>query len=220
MQAINHVATALILKKKFPTTPLLGLILAVEAVEYLWVLLNLIGIEHTVVDADMASVADIHLAHMPFSHSMLSSVIIAALVGGTILWHGGRATRALALAMTLGVVSHVLLDLAVHAPDIAVAPFLAGDKYGTGLYATLPLFALAIETAWGIFCWWVYRGSWMLLGLMVFLGLTSIPFYSATINTGEAALGGQSTTFVFVIFVQMVATSGLVWWLAKDPAEK
>ena len=65
MQAINHAATALILKRKFPSAPLFGLILATEAVEYLWVGLNVIGIEKTIIDEDMHSVADVHLVHMP-----------------------------------------------------------------------------------------------------------------------------------------------------------
>lgn len=216
MQAINHVATALILKKKFATTPLFGLILAVEAVEYVWVGLNLIGIEQTIIDKDMRSIADVHLVHMPFSHSIVTSLILGVSVGLFILWRGGRAASALALAIALGIVSHVLLDMLVHAPDIALAPFFGGEKYGTGLYANLPPLALAVETFWGVFCWWVYRGNWKLLGLMAILGITSIPFYSTIINTGEAALGGQSTTFALVILGQMLATSCLVWLLAGE----
>jgi hypothetical protein len=217
MQAINHAVTALILRKKFPSAPLFGLILATEAVEYMWVGLNLVGIERTVIDEGMRSVADVHLVHMPFSHSIVTSLIVALSTGLVILWRGGRAASALALALSLGLVSHVLLDLAVHAPDIALAPFFDGGKYGSGLYANLPLPALALETLWGLLCWRIYRGNWKLLGLILGLGIASIPFYSATINTGEAALGGQSTTFALVILVQMLATSGLVWLFASEP---
>lgn len=214
MQAVNHAATALILKRKFPSAPLFGLIAATEAVEYLWVGLNVIGIEHTVIDEGMRSVADVHLVHMPFSHSIITSALIAALVGLIVLWRGGKAMAAVALAISLGVFSHVVLDLAVHAPDIAVAPFVDG-KYGTGLYSNVPLPALALETLWGILCWWMYRGSWKLLGLIVGLGVASIPLYSAAINVGESILGGQSTVFALVILVQMIATSALVWLFAR-----
>lgn len=215
MQAINHAATALVLKRKFPSAPLFGLILATEAVEYLWVGLNVIGIEQTVIDQEMRSVADVHLVHMPFSHSIITSVLIAALAGFVVLWRGGKAMSAVALAISLGVFSHVVLDLAVHAPDIAIAPFVDG-KYGTGLYANLPLPALALESLWGVLCWWIYRGSWKLLGLIVALGVASIPLYSAAINVGESILGGQSTVFAVVILVQMIATSGLVWLFARE----
>jgi len=216
MQAINHAAAALILKRKFPSTPLLGLILATEAVEYLWVGLNLIGIEQTIIADPMRSVADVHLAHMPFSHSLVTSVIIAALVGLFVLWRGGKAWSAIAIAISLAVFSHIVLDLLVHARDIAIAPFFGTEKYGTGLYSNMPLVALGLETLFGVFCWWIYRGNWSLLCLIVVLALTSIPLYSVAINVGEAALSGQSTVFALVILVQMLATSGLVWLFARE----
>lgn len=220
MQAINHVATALILKKKFPTAPLVGLIVAVEAVEYLWVALNLLGIERTIIDADMTSVADIHLVHMPFSHSIASSVVIAALVGGVLRWRGGTWGGPVAIAMAIGVMSHILLDLVVHARDIEIGPFMDLGKYGTGLYAAVPLAALTLEAAWGVLCWWIYRGSWMLLGLILLANASSIPFYSATLNTGEGALAGQSSAFAAMILVQMIVTSVLVWFLARDAKQQ
>lgn len=215
MQAINHAATALILKRKFPSAPLFGLILTTEAVEYLWVGLNVLGIEQTSIDENMRSVADVHLVHMPFSHSIVTSALIAVLVGVAVLWRGGRAASAVSLAVSLGIFSHVVLDLLVHAPDIAIAPSVDG-KYGTGLYANSPLPALVLESLWGVFCWWIYRGSWKLLGLIVALGLASVPLYSTAIDIGEAMLGGQSTVFAFVILVQMIATSSLVWLFARE----
>lgn len=215
MQAVNHVATALILKRKFPSASLLGMIAATEAVEYLWVGLNVIGIEKTVVDDPMRSVADVHLVHMPFSHSLASSAILALAVGLVVLWRGGRAASGIAIAFSLATASHIFLDLLVHAPDIVVSPFFDGKGYGTGLYANVPLLALALETLWGVVCWWVYRGSWVLLVVLVTLEVTAIPFYSAAVNLGETALGGQNTLFASVILVQMLATSVLIWAFAR-----
>lgn len=215
MQAINHVATALLVKRAFPKAPLLGLILATEAVEYVWVGLNLIGVERTHLDEGLRSVADVHLVHMPFSHSLATSLGLAVLAGGVILWRGGRAAASVAVAIALAVFSHILLDLSVHAPDIALAPLLDQVKYGAGLYNNLPLLALGVETLWGVFCWWMYRGSWKLLGVMVFLSATSIPFYSNALNVGEAALGGDSTGFALMILAQMLIASALVWIFAR-----
>ena len=220
MQAINHAATALILKRKFPSAPLLGLIAATEAVEYLWVGLNIFGVERTVIAEPMQSVADVHLEHMPFSHSVVTSGLIALLVGLVVLWRGGRAASAIALALSLAVFSHIVLDLLVHAPDIAIMPFVNGEKYGTGLYANLPLPALLLETLWGILCWRIYRGSWLLLSLILALGFTAIPLYSIDINLGEALLGGQSTVFALIIFAQMLFTSILLWFFAREKGEK
>lgn len=216
MQAINHAATALILKRKFPAAPLMGLILATEAVEYLWVGLNVIGIERTIVDAPMKSVADVHLVHMPFSHSIATSALIAIVVGLVVFLRNGKAASAVSTAIGLGVFSHILLDLLVHAPDIAVTPLLGSPKVGTGLYSDLPVPALVLETLWGVFCWHYYRGSKKLLGLILALGVSSIPIYSAAINIGEDALGGHNVIFAYVILGQMLATSALVWLFARE----
>ena len=216
MQAINHAATALILKKKFPSAPLFGLIIATEAVEYLWVGLNVIGIERTIVSEPMRSVADVHLIHMPFSHSVLTSILFAVMVGFAIFWRSGKAVKSTAIAISLAVFSHIALDLLVHAPDISILPFADAQKFGTGLYSNLPLPALALETLWGVFCWYIYGGSRKLLAVILGLGLFSIPLYSAAINVGEAALGGHNIVFAIVIFVQMLATSTLVWVFARE----
>lgn len=216
MQAINHAATALVLKRKFPSAPLFGLILATEAVEYLWVGLNVLGLERTVIDENMRSVADVHLVHMPFSHSVVTSIILAAFAGLVLYWRGGKALSAVAVAVALGVFSHVALDLLVHAPDIAFSPFAGSEKYGTGLYANMPLQALVLETLWGVLCWWLYRGSRKLLAVIIAFGVAAIPLYSMAINVGEAALGGHSTVFALVILVQMLATSAMVWLFARE----
>lgn len=215
MQAISHVATALIFKKAVPAAPLFPLILACEAVEFLWVGLNLVGIERTRLDLTFSSVSDVHLLHMPFSHSLATSLALALAAGLVILWRAGRAAAPVAIAISLAVLSHIFLDLLVHAPDIALAPFHDGEKYGTGLYANLPLVSLGIETGWALLCWRIYRGGWALLALIVVLSASSIPFYSTTINMGEASLGGQSTGFAVMILAQMVITSVLVWRLAR-----
>lgn len=211
MQAINHVATSLILKKKVPSAPLFGLILGTEAIEYLWVGLNLIGVERTVIDKGMESVADIHLAHMPFSHSIATSVGIAALVGLVMLWRNGKAGIAAALAIAAAVLSHIVLDLAVHGHDIALAPWIGGAKFGSGLYANVPLTALILETLWGVACWWIYRGSWTLLAVILGFGAAAVPTYSTMINIGESALAGHGVVFALVILAQMLVTSFLFW---------
>ena len=106
--------------------------------------------------------------------------------------------------------------------ELCLSPLInvrCNSKYGTGLYSNLPLPALALETLWGVLCWWIYRGSWKLLGLIVVMGIAAIPLHSVAVNIGEAALGGQSTVFALVILVQMLTTSGLVWLFARKHAE-
>lgn len=220
MQAINHVATALLLKKAFPKAPLLTLILGSEAVEILWVGLNIAGIERTVIDSPMRSVADIHLIHMPYSHSIVSSLLLAVLVGLLLFWRNGKAMCQVSAAIMLAIISHIVLDLLVHAPDIKPWPLDGVSGLGSGLYEYAPMLALCIETLWGVFCWWVYRGSWALLLIIISFALVAIPSYSPTLNIGEGALGGQSLQFAVFVFLQILIASVLIWLFRRKRSLK
>ena len=77
MFAINHAATALLVKKQFPEKPIIPLLLSVQLMELLWVGLNLSGIERTTTEPTVRSVSDLHLAFMPYSHSVVMSLAYA-----------------------------------------------------------------------------------------------------------------------------------------------
>src|SRR5262245_41689494 len=70
MFAIDHAATALLLKRCYPSVPIAPILASVQAMELAWVGLNYLGIERTTTEATVRSVADIHLAYMPYSHSV------------------------------------------------------------------------------------------------------------------------------------------------------
>ncbi len=44
-----------------------------------WVVLNFLGIEETTTEKEVRYVGDVHLLYMPFSHSVLTMVGVAAL---------------------------------------------------------------------------------------------------------------------------------------------
>jgi hypothetical protein len=71
--AINHAATALVVKKKYPQAPLPLLLISVQLMELLWVALNYVDIEYSTTEATVSSVLDVHLAYMPYSHSIAST---------------------------------------------------------------------------------------------------------------------------------------------------
>ncbi len=213
MQAVNHISTALLVTRAVPKVPLLAAIIAVQAVEYLWVMFNLLGIERTQIALPMRSVADVHLVHLPFSHSILGSLLVAL-----ITWLLYRRQPLVATALAIGALSHILLDLTVHARDIPIAPFMDGPLLGTGLYAHVPLAAFAVEATWGLFCWRVFRGSWSLLAVILGLNALSLPSYSVAIDGGEAMFGGNPMLFTWVIFAQILISSALVWWFARPKA--
>ena len=58
MFAIDHAATALLVKRRFPSAPMMPLLLSVQAMELAWVILNYLGIERTTTESTVRTVAD------------------------------------------------------------------------------------------------------------------------------------------------------------------
>jgi membrane-bound metal-dependent hydrolase YbcI (DUF457 family) len=215
MFAIDHAATALLLKRRYPAVPLTPLLIAVQAMELAWVVLNYLGVERTTTEPVVRSVADIHLAYMPYSHSVVTG-LGGALLAWLLLEFGfGRAT--LGRAVGLGIVSHLLLDLATHAHDIVLWPGHPQPALGLGLYRTAPFAAFIVELVYGVFCWCVYRGRRALLALIILGNLANLSLLSATIRGPEQYMAGRPTLVVTVILAQIVFTLVLVGVLARRP---
>ena len=142
MFAIDHAATALLVKRRFPSVPLAPILISVQAMELAWVALNYLGIERTTTEPTVRSVADIHLAYMPYSHSV-GTALVAALAAWLVIEKGFRCA-ALGRAVGLGIMSHLILDLLTHGHDIVLWPGTAAPKLGLGLYEAAPFAAFVI----------------------------------------------------------------------------
>jgi membrane-bound metal-dependent hydrolase YbcI (DUF457 family) len=213
MFAINHAAAALVLKRRYPQVRIVFILLAVQAVEFLWVALNLLGVELTTTDAAVRSVENIHLVHMPWSHSITTTVAFAVAAWAVLRIGLGKPKTAIAVA--LGIASHLLLDLVTHSPDIAIAPWLNTQKIGLGFYGSIPILAFVIELGFGVACWRIYRGSRWLLLAIVFFNLANLSLFLPGLIGMEAALAGRTTLVVLLIFGQIVATLTVVGWLSR-----
>ncbi len=120
----------------------------------------------------------------------------------------------IAIATSIAIASHVVLDLLTHNQDISLAPFSDLQKLGLGLYA-VPLVAFVAETLYGIFCWWIYRGSLSLLVTIVGFNLANFTFFSTTVIGPEALLANQPLVLTSVVFFQIVTTLTLVGLLSR-----
>jgi hypothetical protein len=208
MFAIGHAATALLVKRKFPQAPMVWLLLSVQLMEILWIVFNYVGLERTTTEPTVKSVSDIHLVFMPYSHSIASGVLL-----GLLAWLAiGKGVRSsvIGLAVGIGVVSHLILDLITHAPDIAVAPGIAEPKFGLGLYDAAPMAAFFIEIFYGVLCWWIYKGARALLIVILLFSLANLTFFSAAVPGPEELLAGHSLVIVTVVAVQITVTLTLV----------
>jgi LexA-binding, inner membrane-associated putative hydrolase len=215
MFAINHAATALLFKRRYATVSLVPVLLAVQAMEFAWVLLNYLGVERTMTESEVRYIGDIHLAYMPYSHSVLTvlvAVVLAWLVGA------GAGRARLGAILGFAILSHLILDLLTHNGDIALGPFPNAPKYGTFLYGRWPLLAFLFELAYGVLCWRVFRGGWALLAIIVGFNLANVSLFFPAIPGPEDAMAGRPLLLVTVIFIQIVLTLWAVWWGAgKSP---
>ena len=220
MFAVDHAATALLIKRRYPSVSMVPLLVSVQAMELAWVGLNYLGVERTTTEPAVRSVADIHLSYMPFSHSVATAVA-AALCAWLIVEKGlGRA--ALGRAIAIGIVSHLVLDLVTHAPDIAVWPGSPLPALGLGLYNRAPMWGFALEMVYGVFCWWMYRRSGSLLAVIVLGNLANVSLFSAAIPGPEQFLAGHPLAVETLVLAQIVTTLALIGWLANSsdaPAE-
>ncbi len=216
MFAINHAATALLVKRRYPAVAIAPLLISVQAMELAWVVLNYLGVERTTTEPVVRSVADMHLVYMPYSHSVGTALGVALLTWLIIEKGFGRV--ALGRAIGLGIASHLILDLLTHGHDIVLWPGQPYPRLGLGLYANAPLAAFVVEVIYGILCWRMYPGGRGLLALIVIANVANLSLLSPTVPGPEHYLAGRPMLTVTVIFVQIVVTLVLVGILASQPA--
>lgn len=208
MFAINHAATALIIKKEFVNVPIIWLLISVQFMEILWIILNFLGIEQTTTEKEVKYVGDVHLFYMPFSHSimtMMGVALFAWLIISQVLNQPD-----IGFAVGIGVMSHLILDLITHSSDIAIAPFIKGPKFGLGLYAKYPIIAFILEIGYGIVCWWIYKGGWALLATIVIFNLANLSMFSSAVSGIEKHMANRPLLITTVILVQILVTLTLV----------
>jgi hypothetical protein len=202
MYAIDHAATALLIKKRSPQAPLFLLLISVQLVELLWVFFNFSGIEYFSV-----SNGRLHLDFLPYSHSVVAGVVWAGLF--YILVYGIYKRRDIALASAIGVISHVVIDLDFHEHYIRLLPFSDRPAWGFGIIDA-PMLDFAIELLYGVFCWWYFKGSRALLVVIIVFNVLDLPVMLAS---GDRLRPLQEYPFLLPAFIlfQILITWYFVW---------
>jgi len=154
---IGHYAVGFGAKSVNPKVSLGTYFLAAQFIDLLWPTLLLLGIEHATIAPGITRFTPLDFTSYPISHSLLM-VLIWALLFGAIHWIMVRRTKE---AMILGacVVSHWLLDLTVHRPDLPLYP---GDspRVGMGLWNSIPGTLL-------------FEGALFVIGIILYLRATA-----------------------------------------------
>ncbi len=168
---LGHYAVAFGAKKAAPRVSLGVLVGAAVLLDLIWPVLVLTGEERVTIAPGATAFTPLTFDSYPWSHSLLTSLVWGALAGG--LYYAWKKERRGALVVAALVVSHWLLDLLTHVPDLPLWP--GGVKLGLGLWNSVPG-TVAVEL--GLFAAgvWLYAraiggvaGRWSLIALVAVL---------------------------------------------------
>lgn len=131
---LGHYGVALAAKRVAPRSSLGTLILAAQWADELWPVLLLTGAEQVRVAPGLMAANSLDFVSYPYTHSLLMLVAWGALFCG--LYFAARRYVRGAWVVGGAVVSHWLLDLVVHRPDLPLWPG-SPVKAGFGLWNSI-----------------------------------------------------------------------------------
>lgn len=199
---LGHYGLAFGAKRASPETSLGTLTFAAQWLDELWPVLLLLGVERVRIAPKIMAMSDLDFISYPISHSLLMVVGWSVLIGLVYFFVRRRAAGVRgAWVVGLLVLSHWVLDLIVHGPDLPLYP--GGPRFGLGAWNSAPL-TYALEALFYVGGLVIYLrrtkakdavGRWGLWALVV----VQVAIYTA---------GGDPPPSV-----SMLAWSALLLWL-------
>jgi hypothetical protein len=128
---LGHYAVGLA-AKRIDNGPSLGTtLMAAQFIDLLWPIFLIIGIERVEIDPRNTAFTPLNFTHYPYSHSLVATICWGILLG--LVYYIVSKNRRGAILLGFLVLSHWLLDLATHRPDLPIS-FSEQQKVGLGLW--------------------------------------------------------------------------------------
>ena len=141
---IGHYALAFGAKKVAPSVSLGTTFLACQLADLLWPTFLMLGLETVEIDPGNTLVTPLNFVSYPYSHSLVMVVAWSVLFALAYRAVRGRHRTAIVTVAAL-VISHFVLDLVTHRPDLPITP-TGSLRLGLGLW-NYPAAALTLEIA-------------------------------------------------------------------------
>ena len=187
---VVHYAASLVLKRFEKRASLGVLFLAVQFVDIVFFPLVLLGIERLNVVENFTQSTHFELVYMPYTHSLVAFLIWSGLAYAIFRWIIVKS-HSVAVVVALAVMSHWLLDVIVHTPDMPLWSD-ASLKLGFGLWNN------AIAT-------YVLEAALLLAGLWLYMRSTK-----AVTKTGKYGMG------IFVVLLLLINIANIFGPLGND----
>jgi membrane-bound metal-dependent hydrolase YbcI (DUF457 family) len=205
---LGHYGVAFACKRLSPRTSLGTFTFAAQFLDELWPILLILGVEHVRIDPGYMAANPLAFTSYPFSHSLATALLWGVLIGVVYLLkrRDGRGATLVGAA----VVSHWILDVPMHAPDLPLWPG-SPIKIGFGLWNSVPA-TIVIELVCFFAGLWMYlratrsrdrTGNWALWMLVAVLLAIYISGFVSPPPSSERAVGW--TALVLWLFIPWAA---------------
>ena len=213
---IGHFAVGYAAKRWAPNLSLAVLFASAIFADLLWPVLVALGLEHVRIAPGITASTPLEFISYPYSHSLLTLALLGALLG----WLSSTVTKPVAPIAPIApiapgiivlalVVSHWVLDVVTHIPDMPLYP--GGPRFGLGLWNSVPG-TLVVETVMFGVGVWIYAAATNArdaIGKWAFAGLTAFLVIGFVVNAN-----GTPPPSVTALWIMALALGALTIWLA------
>jgi hypothetical protein len=208
---LGHFGLGFGAKRALPDISLGALFLAGQFADLLWPTLVLLGVERVEIKPGVTVVTPLDFVSYPYSHSLLALCIWGVLFS-TVYVAATRTRIAAAAILATLVVSHWVLDVVVHRPDMPLT-LTGSTRLGLGLWNSLPV-TLMLELAVFVTGAAVYSratrardrvgtiGLWALMGFLVLVYLASV--FGSPPPSAQAVAWSAEAMWLLVIWAYWV----------------
>ncbi len=213
---IGHFAVGFASKRIAPRTSLGLLLVAPLLADVIWPVLILAGAEQVRITGGPNPFLTLTFDAYPWSHSLLMLTVWGLLLGGG--YYALTKYRVGAVVLFVGVLSHWVLDVVTHVPDMPIAPGVP-IRVGLGLWQSVAGTVL-IEGAMFVAGVWLYAtgtrardgiGRWAWWGYVALLVVAYLSQLVSPPPPSVSALGWVAISMSVVMVVW-------AWWLDRHRA--
>jgi hypothetical protein len=141
---VGHLAVAFLAKRADPALPLGTLVLAAMLPDLLWPVFTAAGLERVAFGSGLGAGNYFQAIDITMSHSLATGAVWAVLLAAIVATTASRRSVWLVVALVL---SHWVLDVVSHRPDVPLAPGLP-VRLGLGLWTSIPATILVEGGLW------------------------------------------------------------------------
>lgn len=207
---IGHFAAGFASKKISNSLSLAVMIIAVQFLDIIWPVFVLLGLETVAIEDGITKLVPLDFTFYPYSHSLLMATVWGLMFG--LIYFAITKNRQNSLILGALVLSHWVLDLLVHRPDLPLSPF-SDYKVGLGLW-NYPFAEIIIEVS--LFCAGIYFyytakrpkkkiAFWSLVGVLIIM--QGLNFFGPLPPDATSVAIGANFIWLFVIWA---------WWIERE----